>query len=110
MNCKARAAAAMASPMIERFLSFLRASPSPFHAVDNSLHELTASGWAVLKEADARWSIRRGGQYVLTRNGSSLLAFTVGSEFVRLHACSSRMLRRACARLLERTPTVLVCG
>lgn len=76
----------MASPMIERFLLFLKASPSPFHAVDNSLHELTSSGWAVLKEADTKWNIRRGGQYVLTRNGSSLLAFTVGSDFVRFYA------------------------
>src|ERR1700722_7083527 len=67
--------------MIDRLLSFLKASPSPFHAVDNVLRELSAVGYLRLRESDPKWTIRRGGKYVLTRNGSSLIAFVVGERF-----------------------------
>ena len=68
--------------VIDRLLSFLKASPSPFHAVDNVLRELSAVGYLRLRESDPKWTIRRGGKYVLTRNGSSLIAFVVGEQFV----------------------------
>lgn len=68
--------------IIDKFLTFLKTSPSPFHAVDNVLKELTAVGYVRLRENDPRWAIKRGGKYLLTRNGSSLIAFVVGEQFV----------------------------
>jgi aspartyl aminopeptidase len=70
--------------MIDKLLTFLKSSPSPFHAVDIVLKELNAVGYMRLRENDPRWAIKRGGKYVLTRNGSSLIAFVVGEQFVLL--------------------------
>ena len=60
-------------------LDFLAASPTPFHAVANALEMLTEAGFHPLEEADS-WSIVPGGRYLVTRNGSALAAFTVGSR------------------------------
>ena len=57
-------------------LSFLAASPSPFHAVDNLAQELQDLGYERLSEGRA-WTLSPGGKYFFTRNGSSLLAFRV---------------------------------
>jgi len=58
-------------------LQFLDRSPTPFHAVANLRAALEAVGFAVLDETRA-WRLKRGGRYVVVRNGSSLVAFTLG--------------------------------
>eukprot|EP01063_Lacrimia_lanifica_P017936 TRINITY_DN24914_c0_g1_i1.p1 TRINITY_DN24914_c0_g1~~TRINITY_DN24914_c0_g1_i1.p1 ORF type:complete len:478 (+),score=184.82 TRINITY_DN24914_c0_g1_i1:63-1496(+) len=63
-------------------LSFLRNSPSPFHAVDHCKSELAKHGFQQLRE-DANWGdhVKASGKYYVTRNQSSLIAFTVGGEY-----------------------------
>lgn len=64
----------------ERFVSFVTDSPTPYHAVGNIKNKLVANGFEVLKERDS-WHIEPGHNYVVTRNGLSLIAFKVGSKF-----------------------------
>ncbi|KAJ8102639.1 peptidase M18 [Lipomyces tetrasporus] len=64
------------------FLSFVNASPSPYHVVDNAKKLLLTAGFLELKERDA-WAgkIEKGKKYFLTRNGSSIVAFGVGQDW-----------------------------
>lgn len=58
-------------------LQFLRASPTPFHAVDTMAGRLVAAGFEWLDEGDS-WHLEPGKRYLVTRNGSSLIAFVYG--------------------------------
>lgn len=66
------------SPVLDRFLAFLRASPSPFHVVENAVKRLSASGWTRLDESQRQWHLAPGGRYFMTRDSSSLVAFSIG--------------------------------
>lgn len=59
-------------------LSFIRRSPSCYHAVTNLAAELEQNGYRALSEADA-WDLSAGGKYYVCRNGSSLLSFRIPS-------------------------------
>lgn len=63
-------------PHIQDILTFLNASPTAWHAVDVVSQRLTHNGFEELKEGDV-WKIKSGGQYFVTRNGSSICAFKV---------------------------------
>ena len=58
---------------------FIDQSPTPFHAVSSISEMLTESGFTALSEAK-EWSLQSGGKYFVTRNGSSLIAFVVGTD------------------------------
>ena len=58
---------------------FLDQSPTPFHAVSTMSEMLAEAGFSSLSEAED-WSLQPGGKYFVTRNGSSLIAFVVGTE------------------------------
>lgn len=58
---------------------FLDHSPTPFHAVSTMSAMLVKAGFSALSEAE-QWSLEAGGKYFVTRNGSSIIAFTVGTE------------------------------
>lgn len=60
-------------------LEYINGSPTPYHAVNNSVNKLKAHGFVELYEND-RWSITEGGKYFITRNYSSLIAFEIGSN------------------------------
>ncbi|BGP36870.1 hypothetical protein JCM10449v2_000772 [Rhodotorula kratochvilovae] len=62
-----------------RFLEYVDASPTPFHAVANCVTKLEQAGFARLHERDswANGKVARGGKYFITRNQSSIIAFTV---------------------------------
>ncbi|MBT3366545.1 MAG: M18 family aminopeptidase [Nitrospina sp.] len=60
-------------------LEFIDRSPTPFHAVQEMTDYLSGKGFNELNEADS-WDLVPNGKYFLTRNGSSLIAFTVGSK------------------------------
>src|SRR5689334_6661841 len=64
---------------LQSLLSFLDASPTPFHAVGESTRRLRAAGFTELNEADV-WSLAPGGRHFVTRNGTSLIAFICGSQ------------------------------
>ena len=57
---------------------FLDASPTPFHVVSAMSARLAKSGFTELNESD-NWTLKTGDKHFLSRNGSSIIAFTVGS-------------------------------
>jgi len=59
-------------------LQFLQQSPTPFHAVTTMQSTLHAAGFELLQEEDT-WHLKPGGRYLVQRNGSSVIAFTLGS-------------------------------
>lgn len=60
-------------------LHFITKSPSPYHVVKNMKSALVYSNYIELREED-EWNIEKGGHYVVTRNGSALISFTVPDE------------------------------
>lgn len=60
----------------EELLEFIEKSPSCFHAVANMKEILTAEGFHQLHEEE-KWEIEKGGRYFVTRNNSSIIAFTI---------------------------------
>ncbi len=63
----------------KELLSFLKNSPSAFHAVEMIREELLKDGYNELLESK-KWDLELGGKYFVTRNGSSIIAFHVGEE------------------------------
>lgn len=62
--------------MIDDLLAFLRASPTPFHAVAQARRRLEAHGFRALDEAEP-WDQLAPGGYVVTSSGSNLFAFVL---------------------------------
>lgn len=60
-------------------IHFIAKSPSTFHAVRGIKAALLYAGFTEIREEDT-WQIEKGGKYVVTRNGSALMAFTVPKE------------------------------
>ena len=61
---------------IQGLSAFLKASSSVFHAVDNVSRVLEKEGFTRLQES-RKWMVQPGGKYFVTRNQSSLIAFTL---------------------------------
>ena len=59
---------------IRELLDFIAHSPTAFHAVEAAAKELT--GFQRLKENE-HWELVPGGKYYVTRNQSSIIAFTL---------------------------------
>lgn len=66
----------MSRQKAEELIKFIEKSPSSFHAIDTMSQELEKSGFRHLYEEEA-WEFQSGGKYYVTRNGSSLIAFTI---------------------------------
>ncbi|KAG7703526.1 hypothetical protein KL949_003947 [Ogataea haglerorum] len=66
----------------QAFIDFVNASPTPYHVVDTVKKKLQQSGFEELSERN-NWdrTIERGSKYYVTRNGSSIIAFTVGGAY-----------------------------
>lgn len=64
------------------FLNFVNASPTPYHVVDTVKHQLDDAGFVQLSER-TNWGgkLKTNSKYYVTRNGSSLIAFTVGGQY-----------------------------
>lgn len=73
MDTQTRAAA-------QGFVDFVNGAPTPYHAVAAIKEKLTTQGFEVLSERD-HWQLEAGHKYLVTRNGSSLIAFVLGSKF-----------------------------
>ncbi|MCW2776608.1 MAG: Aspartyl aminopeptidase [Frankiales bacterium] len=58
--------------------AFVDASPSPFHAVLESVRRLEAGGFTGLRE-DERWTLAPGDTRYVVRDGGSVIAFRVGT-------------------------------
>ncbi|ORY85302.1 peptidase M18 [Leucosporidium creatinivorum] len=90
------------------FVSFVNDSPTPFHAVAQSVARLESVGFKRLTERDS-WAgkLVAGGKYYVTRNQSSIIAFTVplkvekeglGFSIVGCHTDSPRFIIKPVSR------------
>ena len=66
----------MNNSVSQELLKFLQKSPTAFHAVQQMKSELLAVDFTELKE-NQRWNIEFGKHCFVTRNDSSLIAFTI---------------------------------
>ena len=57
-------------------MQFIEKSPSCYHVIENLRALFREAGYQELLEHE-RWRLEPGGRYVTTRNGSSLIAFSV---------------------------------
>lgn len=62
--------------MIHDLMSFIEKAPTAFHAAEELRSLLEDSGCIYLSESE-KWSIEPGKKYVVTRNRSSVIAFSV---------------------------------
>lgn len=60
-------------------LHFIGQSPSIFHAVHHIKTALIYAGFTEIREEDP-WHVKQGGKYIVTRNGSALMAFTIPED------------------------------
>ena len=67
------------SEFTEGLLRFIQASPTPFHAVAAMKDVLDGNGFQQLREAD-EWTEVDNGRFYVTRNESSIIAFTLAGE------------------------------
>ncbi|MDT8388268.1 MAG: M18 family aminopeptidase [Thiogranum sp.] len=62
----------------QQLLDYIHRSPTPFHATRGLSERLLEAGFTQLHESD-RWQLKANGRYLITRNDSSLIAFTLGA-------------------------------
>lgn len=63
----------------QQLLTFIDASPSPWHAVETTKAMLNANGFKPLIE-NQPWQFRKNGKYYVVRDGASIIAFIVGDK------------------------------
>lgn len=66
---------------------FLNSSYTAYHTTENACEMLSEAGFVKLNMGD-NWQLERGGRYFVTRNGSSVIAFSVGENNV-FNICES---------------------
>lgn len=69
----------MTQSIAQGLCDFIAKSPTPFHATQTLLAMFIDNGFTVLDESQD-WSIERNKSYVVTRNGSSIIAFRTGAD------------------------------
>lgn len=62
-------------------LNFIKRSPTPFHAANTLADLLKKNGFVELSESD-HWDLLPGQNYYVVRNGSSIIAFRMGTNDV----------------------------
>ena len=60
-------------------LTFIDASPSPWHAVDSVTKLLQENGFKPLIE-NQPWQFKKNGRYYVVRDGASIIAFVIGNQ------------------------------
>ena len=64
---------------VRDLLAFIDASPTPYHAIAETVRRLAAGGFSECRE-DELWTLSPGDRRWVVRNGGSLVAFQIGSE------------------------------
>jgi hypothetical protein len=70
----------IAADYTQPFCDFLTDNPTVFHTVTAFAEELADAGYTKISERDS-WKIKKGGKYFVERNGSSMIAFSVGDDY-----------------------------
>jgi aspartyl aminopeptidase len=65
--------------LADDLLAYIEASPTPWHAVRESVRRLEAAGYSPLDER-ARWTLAPGDKRYVVRGGASVAAFELGAE------------------------------
>ena len=74
---------------VNELIGFLKNSPTAFHACQALCDMLAEAGCERLQESE-KWQIRPGGKYFVTRNLSSVIAFSVPARgFAPMQICAS---------------------
>lgn len=63
--------------LADDLVDFVNASPTPWHAVEESVRRLREAGYRELSEGDA-WSVRPGDRVYVVRAGSTVAALEIG--------------------------------
>ena len=63
---------------VQDLLEYIDASPTPFHAVAETVSRLDAHGYRALDETEP-WQINPGDKVYVVRGGGSIAAFHIGS-------------------------------
>ncbi len=66
----------------EKLMDFVDRSPCAFFAAKNLKEALDEAGFRELKETEA-WTLRPGGRYCVSRNGSSLVSFILPRDRIK---------------------------
>ena len=73
----------------EQLLEFIRKSPVSFQATEEMEQRFRKAGYQKLSEKEY-WNLKAGGKYVVTRNHSALIAFSIpGKSSMRFHIMAS---------------------
>lgn len=64
---------------VRELFSFIRNSPTAFQATDSIRKQLRQNGFLELSE-QTRWELQRGCSYYVTRNDSSIIAFSIPED------------------------------
>jgi len=70
----------MRNPSADSLISFLNASPTPWHATAEAVRVLSATGAVPLRE-DEQWSLRPGQTAFVTRGGGTIAAVRIPESF-----------------------------
>ena len=65
---------------IDRLFALLSEATSPFHTARVVQEELVQQGFELLT-LKQNWELKKGGKYVLEHHGSTMFAFTIGTDF-----------------------------
>lgn len=79
MNISPKLISAESRAHAQDLLSFIDASPSPWHVVQSVEQRLLAQGFTRLHETD-RWKLEAGKGYYVVRGGASVIAFMLGQK------------------------------
>ena len=72
----------MAGELAHAACKFIDETPTPFHMCAEATRALKSAGFVELREADAwRPLLKPGGSYFYVRNGTTLVAFTIGGAY-----------------------------
>lgn len=72
----------------KELISFIKASPTSFQAVESAKKILDSNGFTEIYEKDA-WHLSPGDKYYVTRNMSSIIAFTLPANANSFMICAS---------------------
>ncbi len=64
-----------------KFINFLNKSPTAFHVVDSAKQLLREAGFSELKMSES-WKTEPLGKYFVTKNESTLVAFSIGGNYM----------------------------
>ena len=88
------------------FMSFLDASHSVYHAVQNLTNLLTDAGYTQLSEGE-KWNLVPGGKYYFTRGGTAVIAFRIPEGEIKGFAMSASHADRPTFKIKENAE---LCG